>query len=183
MRTLAGEFDDAQIARVLAKQGRLSGRGIAFTKAAVTSLRGKHRIPVCPKQAVTDPRHGPFNAEQAAHELGVTMSTVHRWLREGVLAGQQLTAGAPWRISLSDEVRVRLSGGEAPAGWVGLSEAARRLGVSKSQAAYWVKSGKLPAVRVTVGARRCWRIDVNSTTCGNQSGLFDPMSNAASKET
>ena len=183
VRTLAREFDDAQIARVLAKQGRLSGRGIPFTKAAVTSLRGKNRIPVRPKKVVTDPRHGPFNAEEAALELGVTMSTVHRWLRDGVLAGEQLTAGAPWRIVLTDEVRVRLSGGEAPAGWVGLSEAARRLGTSKSQVAYWVKSGKLAAVRVTVGARRCWKIDVNSATCGAQSGLFEQMSNAQFKET
>ena len=122
-------------------------------------------------------------AEEAARELGVTMSTVHRWLREGVLAGEQLTAGAPWRIVLTEAVRERLSGGDAPTGWVGLSEAARRLGVSKSQVAYWVKSGKLPAVRVTVGSRRCWRIDVASATCGKQAGLFDPMINAQFEET
>jgi len=35
---LAAEFDDAQIARILNKQGRRSGRGIPFTKAAITSL-------------------------------------------------------------------------------------------------------------------------------------------------
>jgi len=32
------------------------------------------------KAIVTDPRQGPFNAEQAAHELGGAMGTVHRWL-------------------------------------------------------------------------------------------------------
>lgn len=183
VRKLAREFDDAQIARILNKQGRRSGRGIAFTIPAVTSLRGKNRIPKCAKKVVTDPRHGPFNAEQAARELGVTMSTVHRWLRDGVLAGEQLTAGAPWRIVLTEEVRQRLCGGEAPEGWVGLTEAARRLGVSKSQVAYWVKSGKLPAVRVTVGKRRCWRIDVDSATCGKQSELFDQMINNHFEET
>jgi excisionase family DNA binding protein len=183
VRKLAPEFDDAQIARILNKQGRRSGRDIAFTTAAVTSLRGKNRIPKCSKKVVTDPRHGPFNAEEAARELGVTMSTVHRWLREGVLAGEQLTGGAPWRIVLSEEVRERLCGGDAPAGWVGLSEAARRLGVSKSQVAYWVKSGKLAAVRVTVAKRRCWRIDTESATCGKQAELFDQMINAQSEET
>lgn len=180
--TLAQEFDDAQIARILNKQGRRSGRGIAFTVSAVTSLRGKNRIAKCAKKVVTDPQHGPFTAEQAAHELGVTMSTVHRWLRDGVLAGEQLTAGAPWRIVLTDDVRKRLRGGEAPAGWVGLTEAARRLSVSKSQVAYWVKSDKLTAVRVTVGKRRCWRIDVESATCGKQTDIIDQMINAHSEE-
>lgn len=182
VRKLAEEFDDAQIARILNKQGRRSGRGIPFTIPAVTSLRGKNRIAKCAKKVVTDPRHGPFNAEEAARELGVTMSTVHRWLRDGVLAGEQLTAGAPWRIVLTEAVRERLAGSEAPKGWVGLTEAARRLGVSKSQVAYWVKSGKLPAVRVTVGKRRCWRIDVDSATCAKQGGLFDQMRNANFQE-
>ena len=111
------------------------------------------------------------------------MSTVHRWLRDGVLAGEQLTPGAPWRIVLSDTLRQRLAGGEAPQDWVGLSEAARRLGVSKSHVAYWVKSGKLPAVRVTVGKRRCWRIDIQSATFGKQPDLLDQIINVHSEET
>ncbi len=131
------------------------------------------QIPKCAKIVVTDPHQGPFNAEQAARELGVTMSTVHRWLRDGVLAGEQLTAGAPWRIVLTDEIRERLAGSQAPEDWVGVSEAARRLGVSTSRVTYWVKSGKLAAVRVTVGKRRCWKIDLKSATCGQQHDLFE----------
>ena len=180
VRKLAVQFDDVQIALILNKQGRRSGRDIAFTAQAVTSLRGKNRIAKCPSKLVTDPRDGPFNAEQAAYELGVTMGTVHRWLRDGVLAGEQLTPGAPWRIVLTDAVRARLSGGDAPEDWVGVTEAARRLGVSTSQVSYWVKSGKLTAQRVTVGNRSCWRIDVESATCGKQAALFDPMTNARS---
>ena len=91
VRQLAAQFDDAQIARILNKQGRRSGRGIPFTQAAITSLRGKNKIAKYEKIVTTDPRQGPFNAEQAARELGVTMSTVHRWLRDGVLAGEQLS--------------------------------------------------------------------------------------------
>jgi len=182
VRTLAQEFDDAQIARILNKQGRRSGRGIAFTASAVMSLRGKNRIAKCAQKIVTDPRHGPFTAEEAAHELDVAMGTVHRWLRDGVLAGEQLTAGVPWRIVLTDDIRERLRGGPAPEGWVGLTEAARRLGVSKSQVAYWVKSGKLAALRVTVGKRPCWRIDVKSATCGKQTDIIDQMINAHSEE-
>jgi excisionase family DNA binding protein len=173
VRQLAAQFDDAQIARILNKQGRRSGRDIPFTQAAITSLRGKNQIPKCAKIAITDPRQGPFNAEQAARELGVTMSTVHRWLRDGILVGEQLTAGAPWQIVLTDEIRDRLAGAEAPEGWVGVTEAARRLSVSKSHVAYWVKSGKLAAVRVTVGKRQCWKIDVESASCGQQHDIFE----------
>jgi hypothetical protein len=133
VRTLAQEFDDAQIARILNRQGRRSGRGLAFTKEAVTSLRGKNRIPAAPKTPPGDAREGPFTLDDAADALGVTAATVRRWLREGLLPGQQSVPGAPWRIVLTDEVRRRLSGGEAPAGRVGLSEAARRLGPGKSR--------------------------------------------------
>ena len=183
VRELAREFDDAQIARILNKQGRRSGLGNPFTQQSVTSLRGKHRIPKCPRAIAKDPVEGPFTADEAARELGVTMSTVHRWLREGVLAGKQLTPGAPWRIVLTAEVRRRLFGGEAPEGCVGLSEAARRLGLSKPHVAYLVKTGKLNAVHTTVGKRRCWRIDVDSATCARQESLFDQISNAHREET
>ena len=137
------------------------------------NCQNKNHSPKCTRVIVTDPRQGPFNAEQAAHELGVAMGTVHRWLRDGILAGEQLTPGAPWRIVLTDDVRDRLAGTQAPEGWVGVSEAGRRLGVSKPLVAYWVKSGKLTAKRVTVGKRKCWRIDIQSATCGLQSGIFD----------
>ncbi len=89
---------------------------------------------------------------------------------------------APWRIVLSEEVRRRLAGGAAPAGWVGLTEAARRLGLSKPLVAYMVNEGKLSAVRTTVGKRECWRIDVSSSDCGVQRQLFDQMCSVTKKE-
>ena len=89
------------------------------------------------------------------------------------MLGEQATIGAPWRIYLADEVRRRLTTGDAPAGWVGLTEAARQLGLSKQHVAYLVRTGKLPAVRTTVGTTTCWRIDVSTATCGAQQRLFD----------
>ena len=148
-------------ARVLAF--RLPSASLRFAqRTASRSLRRRRQ----------DPFEGPFNAEQAARELGVTMNTVHRWLRDGVLAGEQLTAGAPWQIVLTDEVRERLSGAEAPGDWVGLTETARRLGLSKSLVTYLVNTGKLAAVQATVGKRRCWRIDLDSATCAKHD-FFD----------
>lgn len=182
VRKLAREFDDRQIACILNRQGHRSGRGLAFTKSSISSLRGKNHIPLCPTPMPRDQREGPFTADEAARELGVSMHTVHRWLRDGVVAGEQLTPRAPWRILLTDEVRRRLAGGAAPANWVGLDEAARRLGLGKSLVAHLVKQGKLRAVRTTVGKRECWRIDVSSADCGLQPELFDSMINGGRKD-
>jgi excisionase family DNA binding protein len=181
VRKLATEFDDTQIARILHRQGCRSGIGLAFTKSSVAGLRHKHQIPACPKTPARDPREGPFTADEAASELGVSVHTVHRWLRDGVLPGQQLMPAAPWRIVLTDALRSRLTAGTAPDGWVGLEEAARQLGIGKSLAAHWVKQGKLRAVRTTVGNRQCWRIDVNSAKCAPQRTLLDPMISAHSR--
>ena len=76
------------------------------------------------------------------------------------------------RELLTDELRQKLKAGKAPAGWVGLTEAAKRLGLPKQQVAYLVKRGKLKAVRVKVGTRQYWKIDVESATCGKQKEMF-----------
>jgi excisionase family DNA binding protein len=176
VRTLAKEFDDAQIARILNRQGRRSGRGLAFTAASVCSLRGKNRIPVCERKEPQDEREGPFSADEAARELGVSGSTLHHWLRQGLLAGVQAAPRAPWRIVLTDEVRRRLTVGEAPPEWVSVTEAARRMGVAKSQVVNLVTTGRLRAMRTRVGKRECWRIDLSSApprVCPDQATLFD----------
>lgn len=183
VRRLAEQFDDAQIARTLNRQGRRTGKDNTFTRHRVATLRNAHGIPVCPKPAAADPQEGPFTADEAANELGVSSKTIHRWIREGLLPGEQATVGAPWRIYLTNEVRRRLTTGDAPPGWVGLSEAARRLGLSKQHVAYLVRTGKLPAVRTTVGTSTCWRIDVSTATCGAQENLFNPKGNGDSEDT
>lgn len=181
-RRLALEFDDAQIARILNRQGRRSGLGLAFTKTSVSSMRHRHHIPCFPGRAPRDERAGPFTADEAARELGVRVSTVHHWLRQGLLAGEQLAPRAPWRIVLNEDVRRRLARGDAPEGWVGLADAAKRLGISKSLAAYWVKQGKLPAIRTVVGRRPCWRIDVSKAGSAPQAELFEQKINANRRE-
>jgi len=182
IRRLAEEFRDEQIMYILNKQGRRSGLGRSFTKEAVRCIRREHEIPPCPKQQARDEKEGPFTAEEAASELGVSMNTIHRWLRSGVLAGRQATPTAPWRIVLTDEIRRRLTVGDAPEGWVALGEAAKRLGLSKAMVAHLVNTGKLPAVRTRVRNRECWRIDVSDNTCGRQTDLLDQMSNRMGKE-
>lgn len=182
IRKLAVELDDAQIARVLNKQGRRTGEGNPFTANRVATHRSRHKIACCPQKRARDPRQGPFNADEAASELGVTPGTIHRWLRDGILPGRQAAPAAPWQIILTEELRHKLKNGDAPAGFVGLTEAAQRLGLAKPHVAYLVKHGKLPAVRVTVAGRANWRIDVSSATCGTQPPLFDQINTTNPRE-
>jgi len=179
---LALELDDAQIARTLNKQGRRTGEGNPFTANRVATHRNRHEIPCCPKKRARDPREGPFTADEAAMELGVVSSTVHRWLRDGIVPGRQAAPAAPWQIVLTEELRHKLKHGDAPAGWVGLTEAAKRLDLAKPHVAYLVKTGKLPAVRVIVAGRLNWRIDVSSATDSKQAPLFDQINTAKSEE-
>ena len=88
IRKLALELDDAQIARVLCKQGRRGPMGRPHSQEAVRCLRRKNSIAKCESSRIRDPREGPFTADEAAVELGVTTSTVHRWLRDGLLPGK-----------------------------------------------------------------------------------------------
>ncbi len=171
VRRLAAErLDDTQIARVLSRRGMRTATGLTFTKRRVQSIRACHEIPCGSTRSPSDePR---YTAEDAARELGVSARTIHEWLRTGLLRGQQPMPGAPWRVTLDDETRRKLGGKDAPEGWVGLDEAARRLGLSKQSVATWVKTGKLQAVRVACGRRTAWRICVNSTGLEKQTSLI-----------
>lgn len=182
VRKLAVDLDDAQIARTLNRQGRRSGIGRAFTGVGIHALRHKNQIPGHSHRGrvAKDLAEGPFTAEEAAERLGVAHQTVLTWLRDGMLAGEQPTPGAPWRIVLSEDTRRRLAGGDAPAGWVTLTAAAQRLGMSKSHVVYLVKTGKLPAVRTKVGRRSCWKIDVSTAERGPQGDMFEQKITAGS---
>ena len=163
-----GGLDDTQAARVLIKRNMRTATGLTFTQRRVQTVRNQYQIP----RGTGHPTVGPsFTAQQAAAELSVSPQTIHAWLDAGVLRGEQVMPGAPWRIVLDADTRRRLAGEDAPAGWVGLEQAARRLGVSKQTVSTWVKSGKLEAVRVARGNRKGWRIRVDSTGCEKQLSL------------
>jgi hypothetical protein len=44
-----------------------------------------------------------------AAALNVAPSTLHRWLNGGLIAGEQDTPGAPWRIRLTAELKARFT--------------------------------------------------------------------------
>jgi DNA invertase Pin-like site-specific DNA recombinase len=156
IRRLAEYYPDDTIAGILNRQGRKTSQGLCFTGARVDALRHSWKIPCRPPAAV--PPQGELVGISAVSKfLGVDRSTVHGWLREGFIPGEQLTPGAPWRVRLTDELRARFRE-EPPKGYVPMLEATRILGVSRQTVWNRVKRGELDAVHVRRGRGKGLRI-------------------------
>jgi DNA invertase Pin-like site-specific DNA recombinase len=159
LRRLAVHYPDTLIAGILNRQGRRTARGLSFTASRVQSLRHHHNVPC--HQPDDQPQEGPMlTVADAAAELGVAPSTLHRWLGDGFIAGEQLTPGAPWRIRLTDQLRA-LFVDNAPDGWVVMQDATKLLGVTRQTVLQRVKRGELQAVHVRAGRRKGLRINVS----------------------
>lgn len=162
IRALAAHHPDRQIAAILNKQDRRTGTGLLFSEPRVRHVRQQHGIPAAPPP---DPATGLFTIEQAAEQLGVSHGTIYRWLRAGLLPGEQTTPHAPWRIRLSDDIRERFVP-QVPDGWLPLDAAAQTLGVARQTVLHKVQRGELAAVQVTQGRRKGLRIQVSGGTLG-----------------
>jgi predicted DNA-binding transcriptional regulator AlpA len=166
VRRLAVHYPDAVIAGIVNRQGRKTARGDRFTANKVGNLRRYWKIPRFDYASV--PSEGELvSVQKAAKILGLAPSTVHRWLNDGFIAGEQITPGAPWRIRMIEELRGRFVE-EAPEGYIPMVDAMRLLGVSRQTVLQRVKRGELPAVHVCRGRRKGMRIKV----LANQSSLF-----------
>jgi excisionase family DNA binding protein len=153
---LAVHHPDHQIAGILNRQGRRTGTGRPFTATRVKSVRQRNRIPVAPPP---DPDADTITIEQAAAQLNVSPATIRRWLRQGLLPGEQVTPAAPWRIRLTDEIRTQFVP-TIPDGYLPLNEAAKCLGVAPQTVLHQVQRGERHAVQVTAGRRKGLRIQV-----------------------
>ena len=161
---------DAVIAGILNRQQRTTATGLSFNANRVSSLRTHWNIPCF--QTTPQARQGEcVTIAHAAETLGVAPSTLHRWLNEGFVAGEQVTAGAPWRIRLTAELRSRFVE-KAPQGYVPMIDATRILGVSRQTVLQRVKRGELDAIHLHCGRRKGLRIKLPSTL----PDLFSPSS-------
>jgi DNA invertase Pin-like site-specific DNA recombinase len=161
LRRLAVHYPDATIAGILNRQHRRTARDLSFTAGRVQSLRHHHKIP-CHQPGNAPTEGEPLTVADAAHELGLAPSTLHRWLNEGFIAGEQITPGAPWRIRLTDDIRA-LFVDDAPEGWLAMLEATLAYGVSRQTLMQRVKRGELQAVHVRTGRRKGLRIQPPTT--------------------
>ncbi len=158
LRRLATHYPDTVIAGILNRQGRTTARGLSFTANRVGSLRAHWKIP-CFEAAEHTPAGDCMTIERAAQTLGLAPSTLHRWLNDGFIAGEQMTPGAPWRIRITQELR-SLFVENAPEGYVKMFKAMNLLGVSRQTILQRVKRGELKAVHVNRGRAKGIRIQV-----------------------
>ena len=166
LRRLAVHYPDDVIAGILNRQGRKTASGERFTANQVGSLRRYRDIPRYEPPA-EPPAGQVVPIRQAAQILGINTSTVHRWLNDGFIAGEQITPGAPWQIRITDELRARFVE-QAPPEYLPMLEATMKLGVSRQTVLQRVKRGELDALLVTRGRRKGLRIKV----VDDQPGLF-----------
>jgi DNA invertase Pin-like site-specific DNA recombinase len=170
LRRLAALYPDEIIAGILNRQERKTATGERFTANQVGSLRRYRDIPRF--QPPAEPPDGELaTIRQAARILGLNTSTIHRWLNDGFIAGEQVTSGAPWQIRINDELRARIVA-QAPPDYLPMLEATMKLGVSRQTVLQRVKRGDLQAVLVTQGRRKGLRIRVVE----QQPKLFEPLS-------
>jgi DNA invertase Pin-like site-specific DNA recombinase len=170
VRRLAAHHPDAVIAGILNRQGRRTANGDRFTANKVGNLRRYWQIPRFDRTSVSS--EGELvTVAKAAKILGMAPSTLHRWLADGFIAGEQITPGAPWRIRISEEIRERFVE-TPPADHVPIVDATRLLGVSRQTVLQRVKHGDLSAVHVRCGKRKGLYIKV----LGIQATLFDNLS-------
>src|SRR5262244_3042829 len=167
LRRLAVHYPDGVIAGILNRQERATAYGHRFTAGRVGNLRRHWGIP-CFEPMAYAPEDELLTIKKAAVVLGVVPSTIHRLLNDGIIAGEQPTPGAPWRIRLTKELKDRFNG-DAGEDFLPMREAMRALGVSRQTVLQRVKRGELEAVHVVRGKQKGLRIKV----IHRQANLFD----------
>ena len=170
LRRLAVLYPDEVIAGILNRQERKTATGERFTANQVGSLRRYRGIPRF--QLPAEPPTGELvSIRKAAQILGMNTSSIHRWLADGFIAGEQLTPGAPWQIRITDELRARIVP-QAPPEYLPMLETTIKLRVSRQTVLQRVKRGELEAVLVRQGRRKGLRIRV----IDQQPPLFEQLS-------
>ena len=134
-------------------------RPLAATGSRPTAsrhLRTHWRIP-CFQRKPEIAEGDVMTIAEAAAVLNVAPSTLHRWLNDGLIAGEQVTPGAPWRIRMTDELKARFTA-SAGEGFITMQEATRALGVTRQTVLQRVKRGEIEAAHVTKGGKAGLRI-------------------------
>ena len=152
VRRLAPHYPDAVIAGVLNRQGRQTARGHRFDANRVGNLRRHWKILAC--KAKPPAADGEIvTVRQAAAALGVAPSTLHRHVNDGLIQGEQVTPGAPWRIRLTAELKARFLATPGD-GFEPIRDAMETLALPRQAVLQRVKRGELESVHVICGQRK-----------------------------
>lgn len=105
IRELARLMPDQQIAQLLNRTGKPTGRGNGWTVARVRSFRHHHGIVVYREGEWAE--RGEITLEAAAQIMEVSVMTALRMIRQAIIKGRQLCRGAPWVIKADDVAAYR----------------------------------------------------------------------------
>jgi DNA invertase Pin-like site-specific DNA recombinase len=105
VRELARLMPDRQIARLLNRAGKPTGRGNGWTQARLCSFRSHHGIAVHRENEWVE--RGEITLEAVAQTIGVSVMTALRMVRLGIIKGRQVCRGAPWVIKAEDVAAYR----------------------------------------------------------------------------
>ena len=158
VRRLAQHYPDPMIALILNRQGRRTATGDRFTGHRVHGLRTYWKIPKYEPQEQSN-EDNLITLDRAAEILGIGTSTLHRYVMDGFVPAEQLTAGSPWRIRMTDELRAQFSEAEV-SGYVSMKKAIFLLGVTRQTIMQRIKRGDLEAMVARHGKRKELRIKI-----------------------
>lgn len=168
LRQLAQCLSDDQIAERLNAESFPTATGLPWTLARVRAVRRKHAIPTaCP---LGTPKSGPrgdglFKSSQVAQRLGVHLSMIAQWFRDGLITGHQRQPGGRLWICLEIDDLHRLDGS---ADWLPemlpLVDAPQILGVTHDDLRAMIMAGRFSAYRLRYQDTWRWYLLPNPTT-------------------
>src|SRR6476661_393986 len=100
IRELARLMPDQQIARLLNRAGKPTGRGNGWTQARVCSFRSHYGIAIHRESEWAE--RGEITLEAAAQMIDLSVMTALRMARLGIIKGRQVCRGAPWAFKAAD---------------------------------------------------------------------------------
>lgn len=98
IRKLGGHWPDRELAVTMNRMRCKAENGETWTTVRVRELRERLGIPAFDPEAETIPT---ISADQAAQRLGISLPSVHKLIREGVLPATQLMPSAPWKVPVT----------------------------------------------------------------------------------
>jgi DNA invertase Pin-like site-specific DNA recombinase len=99
IRKMAERYGDPEIANVLNRLGRRTGKGNRWNQTRVASARKAHSI-AGRSSTLRDP--DVLNMHEAARHCGVSDTTIRRLVEAGLLPKRQIVPWAPWEIRRCD---------------------------------------------------------------------------------
>lgn len=96
VRELARALPDAKIAEVLTEEGRVSAKGMVFTREIVGWMRWRYRIPA---PELKNPNE--LTVKQVSAKFAVSPYVVYYWIERGIIEARQLSHNTPYWITIS----------------------------------------------------------------------------------